>query len=186
MSEKRKVFKGVITHYSIMAKGNHTYQIISMILLVSVITFAGLYFTKSAPSQEINEQTCSDFINECPEIPEEKALMFGVLNSWGENLYDSSEYLLTVDVYNFGEVEAKNVELICDIYVGDEEGYTVSETPVTTVTKRIGNVASTSYKYAELETDKNSQKEGLYPLAVCSVNYCENCEILDDRIPEFE
>ncbi len=93
---------------------------------------------------------------------------------------------LTIDVYNFGKVEAKNVELICDIYVGDKEGYIVYETPVTTVTKRIGNVASTSYKYAELEADKNSQKEGLYPLAVCSVNYCENCEILDDRIPELE
>lgn len=168
-----------------MAKESHAYQIISVILLLAVIVFAGLYFTKSAPSQEINEQTCSDFINECPEIPEEKALMFGVLNSWGENLYDSSEYLLTVDVYNFGEVEAKNVELICKITVGDKDGYEVSDVPVATVTKRIGNVASTSYKYTELELEKNAQKEGLYPLAICSVNYCENCEILDDRIPEL-
>ncbi len=76
-----------------MVKENHTYQIISVILLIAVISFAGLYFTKSAPSQEINEQTCSEFIDECPESPEEKALMFGFLNSWGENLYDSSEYL---------------------------------------------------------------------------------------------
>ena len=160
-----------------MAEKNHTYQIISVILLIAVITFAGLYFTKSVPScPEAEDQ-------ECPE-PEQKALMFGVLNSWGENLYDSSEYLLGVDVYNFGEVEAKNVELICEIYVGDEEGYVVSETPVTTITKRIGNVASTSYKYAELESEKNTQKEGLYPRAVCSVNYCENCEILDDKIEE--
>ena len=169
-----------------MAKENNTYQIVSAILLIAVISFAGLYFTKPASSQEVNKQTCSDFINECPEIPEEKALMFGVLNSWGENLYDSSEYILAVDVYNFGEVEAKNVELICDIYVGDEDGYTVSEIPVATVTKRIGSIASTSYKYSELEADKNSQKEGFYPLAVCSVNYCENCEILDDKIPDFE
>ncbi len=181
---RRKVYKEPLTSL-VMAKENHTYQIISVILLIAVISFAGLYFTKSTPFPEINEQTCSDFINECPEIPEEKALMFGVLNSWGENLYDSGEYLLTVDVYNFGNVESKNVELICDIYVGDEEGYIVSETPVTTVTKRIGNVASTSYKSGQLEADKNSQKEGYYPLAICSVNYCENCEILDDRIPEL-
>ena len=112
--------------------------------------------------------------------------MFGVLNSWGENLYDSSEYLLRVDVYNFGEIEAKNVELICNITVGDEDGYEISETPITMVTKKIGNVASTSYKFVELEIEKNTQKEGLYPLAICSVNYCENCEILDDRIKELQ
>ncbi len=162
-----------------MVEKNYTYQIISVILLIAVITFAGLYFNKSVPScPETGAQ-------ECPG-PEQKALMFGILNTWGENLYDSSEYLLGVDVYNFGEIEAKNVELICDIYVGDDEGYIVSEIPVTTITKRIGNVASTSYKYGELEAEKSSQKEGLYPLAVCSVNYCENCEILDDRIEELQ
>ena len=168
-----------------MVKENHTYQIISVILLIAVISFAGLYFTKSAPSQDINEQTCSDFINECPEIPEEKALVLGMLNSWGENLYDSSENLFTVDIYNFGEVEAKNVEVICDVTVGDEDGYEVSETPVSTVTKRIGNIASTSYKAVELEGKINKQKEGNYPLASCYVNYCENCEILAERIPEL-
>jgi len=186
VGKKRKVFKGVITHYFIMAKENHTYQIISVILLVAVITFAGLYFTKSAPSQEINEQTCSDFINECPEIPAEKALMFGMLNSWGENLYDSSKNLFTVGIYNFGNVEARNVEVICEVTVGDEDGYEVSDVPVSTVTKRIGNVASTSYKYVELENDINKQKEGNYPLASCRITYCENCEILADRIPDLE
>ena len=186
MSEKRKVFKGVITYYFIMVKESHTYQIILVILLVAVITFAGLYFTKSAPSQEINEQTCSDFINECPEIPAEKALMFGMLNSWGENLYDSSKNLFTVEVYNFGNVEARNVEIICEVTVGDEDGYEVSDVPVSTVTKKIGNVASTSYKYVELENDINKQKEGNYPLASCRINYCENCEILADRIPDLE
>jgi hypothetical protein len=145
------------------------YPIISIVLLIAVITFAVLYFTKP--------------ISSSLEI-EEKALMLGTLNSWGENVYDSSEYIISVDVYNFGYAEAKNVELTCNIYVGDEEGYTVSEIPVTTVTKRIGNVASTSYKYSELNAEVNSQKEGLYPLADCSISYCENCEILMDRISE--
>ena len=135
-----------------------------------VIVFAGLYFTKTA---------------DYPEV-EEKALMFGVLNSWGENLYNSSEYILSVDVYNFGGAEAKNIELICDIYIGDEDEFIVSEIPITTVIKKIGNIASTSYESSELEAEKNSQKEGLYPLAICSVNSCENCEILDDRIEELQ
>lgn len=170
-----------------MAIKNYNYQIISLVLLIATIVFAGLYFMKvnsSCPS--VDKELCKDFTTECPNLPEKKAQMFAILNSWGENIYDSSEYILSVDVFNFGEVEAKNVELICEITVGDKEGYEVSDVPVSTITKRIGNIASTSYKYAELELEKNSQKEGLYPLAVCSVNYCENCEILDDRIPEME
>jgi len=168
-----------------MAKENHTYQIISVILLIAVVSFAGLYFTKSAPSQEINAQTCGDFINECPEIPAEKALIFGTLNSWGEDYYDNSKNLFTVEIYNFGEVEAKNVEVVCEVTVGDEDGYEVSDVPVSTVTKRIGNIASASSKFVDLEGDINKQKEGNYPLAVCSVTYCENCEILSERIPEL-
>jgi len=152
---------------------NYTYQTISAILFIVLIIFAGLYFTKKTTS-EVEEQEC----------PEPKALVFGILHSWGENFYDSSEYLLGVNVYNFGEIEAKNVELKCDIYVGNEEGYTISETPVTTVTKRIGNIASTSFKYSELEAEKNIQKEGSYPLAVCSVSCCDDCKILNDIIEE--
>ncbi|MCK9567931.1 hypothetical protein M0R72_03150 [Candidatus Pacearchaeota archaeon] len=150
-------------------KNKNIYQIISIILLITVITLAVLYFTKPVSSSS--------------EI-EEKALMLGTLNSWGENAYDSSEYIISADVYNFGYAEAKNVELTCNIYVGDENGYAVSETPVTTVTKKIGNIASTSYKYSELNAEVNAQKEGLYPLADCSISYCENCEILMDRISE--
>jgi len=165
-----------------MVDKNHTYQIISVILLIAVIAFAGLYFTKSAPFQEVNEQTCSEFISKCPE---EKALIFGLLNSWGEDYYDSGKNVFTVEVYNFGNVEARNVEVICEINVGDEEGYTISDTPIATITKKIGNIASTSYKYVDLENNKDRKKEGEYPLAFCRVNSCENCEILDERIPEL-
>src|SRR3989344_7419078 len=126
-----------------MADESSIYKIISVILLIMVIVFAGLYFTKTA---------------DYPEV-EEKALMFGVLNSWGENIYNSSEYLLDVDVYNFGNVEAKNIELVCNIYIGDEDEIIVSETPVITVIKNIGNLASTSYEDPQLEAEKNPQKE---------------------------
>jgi hypothetical protein len=169
-----------------MTKENHTYQIISVILLITVISFVGLYFTKSAPSQEINKQTCSDFINECPEIPAEKALMFATLNSWGENTYDSSKNLFSVEIYNFGNVEARNVEVICSVTVGDEDGFEVSDIPVSTATKRIGNVASTSYKFVDLENNVDKRKEGGYPLASCRISYCENCEILAERIPDLK
>ena len=51
-----------------MAEKNHTYQIISVILLLAVIVFAGLYFTKSIPNcPEVEEK-------ECPQ-PEQKAIV---------------------------------------------------------------------------------------------------------------
>ena len=119
------------------------------------------------------------------DIPD-KALMFGMLDGWAENLYDSSEYLINVDLINFGYKEAKNVEVTCIIEVGDEEGYVVSEFPVTTISKKAGNIASTSYKSVQLVAEKNIKAEGNYPLASCKVTSCENCEILTERIPELQ
>lgn len=166
---------------------NYNYQIISVILLIAVISFAGLYFTKTTECsevQEVSEEVCSDYIEECEEVPEEKALVLGMLNSWGENMYDSSENIFSVDIYNFGGVEAKNVEVTCEVNIGDEYGYEISDVPVSVVTKNVGNVASTSYKYFEINQDI-SEEEGNYPLANCYVSSCENCEILSEKIPEL-
>ncbi|MEK6760620.1 MAG: hypothetical protein AABX93_01720 [Nanoarchaeota archaeon] len=153
-----------------MTNRDNFYKFISGIFLIVAIVFIVLYFNKSPVLPEI----------------EQKALMFGVLNSWGENLYNSSEYLFSVDVYNFGYDEAKNVELECSIYVGDSEGNLVSDSPVTIVTENVGNIASTSYKYGEPSAPKNFIKEGNNPVALCSVKSCENCEILNGRIPDLD
>lgn len=166
-------------------KKNNTYQIISIVLLIVTISFGILYFTKSSLIQKVDETTCAPFVKQCPIEPEEQAMIFGFLNSWGENTYDSSEYLIGVDIFNFGLAEAKNVEVSCEVTVGDEDGYEISEIPVSVISKRIGNIASNSYKYVELELEKDLQKEGNYPLASCLVSYCENCEILGKTIPEL-
>ncbi len=177
--QKRKSFKlSFLILFTL--KQNNTYQLISIILLIAMISFAGLYFIQKSSIPKINEESCSSFIRECP-APEEKALVFGWLNSWGENMYDSSEYILYLDVFNFGEVEAKNVEVSCNLTVGDEDGYEVSNISVSNISKRIGNIASNSYKFIELNLEKNTKKEGNYPLAVCAVTYCDNCELLNNK-----
>ena len=151
-------------------------------VILAVFLIVNMSSTDVAPE---SCETCEE-CEVCQEIPAEKAMIYGALNSWGENIYDSSEYIFTVDMFNFGYKEAKNVEVTCEINVGDEDGYQISEYPINTIVKKIGNVASTSYKYVELTTEKDYKKEGNYPLANCFVSSCDNCDILTERIPELE
>ena len=149
-----------------------------VILAISVVLAVFLIVNVSSIGSEQEACEACETCEVCQEIPAEKAMIHGALNSWGENFYDSSEYLIGVDIYNFGFEEAKNVEVTCEISVGDEDGYEVSEYPINTIVKKIGNVASTSYKYVELTTEKDYKKEGNYPLASCIVTSCDNCDIL--------
>ena len=170
-----------------MVKENHTYQIISTILLIAMIVFAALYFTKSAPTpKEINEQTCSEFINECPKIPEEKALITPYTLEWFVNTYNQDEILYDVVVYNYGYKDAKNVLVNCELYRTDEEGNFLSTIPLKFVSKNFGTIRATSYKNEYVsQLGGRSLNDDWYFIPVCEVKSCEDCEILDERIPEF-
>lgn len=161
-----------------MVKENHTYQIISVILLIAVISFAGLYFTKSAPSQEINEQSCSDFIEDCPEI-ENKAMLTSELISWNENLYDDTEMFYTFNLYNYGDSEAKNIRVTCKSFESDTEKL------ITKATDYFGNLASNSYNQYELITANVPTNINKEYISFCYVESCDNCEILHNKIPEL-
>lgn len=178
MSENRKLFKVVLAYYFIMAKENHNYQIISAILLIAVISFAGLYFTKSAPSQEINEQTCSDFIEDCPEIPAERALLDVQIFDWAENQDNPNEMFFDYWIYNYGNVEAKNIQVRCDLW--DEDGTTI----IATARENFGNLASLSADFGEIITEDKANSYSLY-IPLCYVESCENCDILYKRIPDL-
>lgn len=68
-------------------------------------------------------------------------------SGWGENIDDSSEILFEYFVYNYGNLEAKNVEIKCDMMDADEiiiQKYIFN----------IGNIASNSYEYQQSETKK--------------------------------
>ena len=157
-----------------MAKENHTYQIIFAILLIAVIAFAGLYFTKSAP-QEINEQTCSDFINECPE---EKSILDAQIYDWAINEDNSSEMFFDYWLYNYGNVEARNIKVRCDLY---EDDLIIK---ATSVIDNFGNLASRSSAFGEVLTPDVSKSNEFYT-ALCYVESCDNCEILYKRIPDL-
>ncbi len=158
--------------------------LVPFVVSVAVIVILAFLFILQVDNSNSNPIGCVE-CDECITCPEEKAMLYGGLNYWGENLYDSSEYVVIVDMFNFGYEEAKNVVVTCEMDIGDEDGYTISEIPINTFSQNVGNIASTSYKTVELTTEKDYRKEGAYPLLSCTVTSCENCDILDDRIPEL-
>ena len=145
-----------------MVKENHTYQIISVILLVVVIAFVGLYFTKTT---------------DCPEV-EEKALLDAQIFDWAENLDNPNEMFFDYWIYNYGNVEAKNVQVRCDLW--NEEGTSI----VATARENYGNLASLSADFGEIITEDKANSYSLY-IPLCYVESCDNCEILYKKIPDL-
>lgn len=134
-------------------------------LLVSLVSFAVVdleSFANSSYDQEI-------------------ALVTHVGKPWGFNQYNSSEILFDVSIYNYGYSEARNMQVTCEMYEGDREGNFKNETPFLNVTKKIGNLASTSYKDVQLSIASNPSIND-YTLSYCFILSCENCEILDNRL----
>lgn len=96
---------------------------------------------------------------------------------WGVNEYNPRELLIQYWVYNYGNKEAKNVEVTCKM-VDDYEEH------VSKFTENIGNIASNSVIYKEIIGPDKTNAYSKYS-AVCYVSKCDNCEILYKKIPEL-
>lgn len=112
-----------------------------------------------------------------PEIKQE-AILDVQIYSWAENLYDSSEMFFAYWVYNYGDIEARNIKVRCKLF--DE-----NDNLRASVLDSFGNVASNSRGFNTVIT-KNiyfKQEEKFYP--ICYVESCDNCEVLYKEIPEL-
>ena len=138
------------------------FKVISIILLVGLILFVSLYLTKSV---------------NCPEI-EKKALVDAQIYDWAENLDNSNEMFFTYNLYNYGEVEAKNIVVKCDLW--DEKGQTI----LATVKDNYGNLASLSVGTDSVITKDVANNYDLY-IPLCYVSSCDNCDILYKKIPDL-
>jgi len=83
--------------------------------------------------------------------------------------------------YNYGYKEAKNVKIECEVYNDEDDEY-----PVFIAEENIGNVASTSVKEREFVFYIGYIFIDDEAIAKCRIMSCEDCEILTERIPEFE
>lgn len=158
--------------------------LVAMVLLVSgcIQQDKTLYemCDSCCPEDNTPYDDCDSCCSECPELGE-LALMDVAMDSWAMNLYNSSEFIFSIISYNYGFIEAKNVEITCEVSrTGLGQIYSVAS--------NIGNIASTSYKYTEIIVDSM----GLYIeegsneyFAYCYVSSCDECEILYERIPQL-
>ena len=115
--------------------------------------------------------------------PQQEQTPTAILNTevydWYFNIDDNSETAIEYWIYNYGEVEAKNVKVKCGLYDGNHNLLKV-------VTDYVGNVASQSYSF-QIAIMKNPFGYGLGDSSTvgCVVSDCEQCEFLYERIPEL-
>ncbi len=112
-------------------------------------------------------------------LPEEKALLDAQIYQWAENLDDPSEMFFNYWIYNYGDAEAKDVKVRCDLIEED------LETKRTSVLDYYGNLASRSEGFGEVITNMPSILAGEEFIGLCHVESCNNCEILYKRIPSL-
>ena len=146
---------------------------------ILVIVFVAGCATTGQVTSDMQDTTPYAECDSC--CPEEKGLLDISLESWGDFMERGDEIFFSIAVYNYGYQEAKNVDVLCEIYNDEDDRY-----PVFIGTENLGNIASTSVKERILFFDRNYLFIDDEAEAYCSIESCENCEILRERIPELK
>ena len=110
---------------------------------------------------------------------ESKALLDVQVYQWAENIDNADEMFFDYYIYNYGDGEAKNIAVKCELIEDDLKTRRVS------IIDRPGNLASRSDSFEEVVTDNPYSIQGEEFIGVCYVQSCDNCEILYKRIPEL-
>lgn len=97
--------------------------------------------------------------------------------TFAENLYDSSEMFYDYYVYNYGDIEAQNIEVTCKSW---DENMNLKVSLV----DNFGSLASNSGKPGEVVGKNKLVSEEKY-ISDCYVSSCDNCKILYKEIPEL-
>lgn len=139
-----------------------TWKVIFGLLIVLVM----LYFSYSFG---INNQSITE--------TNEKALLDVQIYQWAQNENNLDEMFFDYWLYNYGNTEARNVKIKCDLFEED------LVTKRTSVSHNYGNIASRSGNLGEVITMQPIIEEGELFVAQCHVESCDNCEILYKRIP---
>lgn len=163
---------------------------VSLLLFSGCITQGG---NVSCPESNFTESDCPacpqcQQCQTCPtcETIDDKAYITSDVYSWGYNPYNENEILFSINIYNYGGKEAKNVEITCKFFdrgTDEEELYTI----VMTKTKNIGNIASNSLDQNQINGIISTRMNlDHYYSAYCYPSKCDNCVILNEKIIGFE
>ncbi len=141
-----------------------------ILVLLSMILITIISFTGCISQKETVTQVCEI----CSDSLKDKAVLFLMFVSWGEVIDSPSEYGFKTELINFGDVEAKNVNITCTANSNDKTIYKTTE--------QTGNHASHSYEVKdvyvtpEVVIDPNAS-------GFCWISGCDNCIILNNEIP---
>jgi hypothetical protein len=105
-----------------------------------------------------------------------KAMLFVVLESWNENLDNSNEMFYDYTLYNYGNSEAKNIKITCKNFNEDYE-------KIGEASEIFEIIRPNSFEQGELVTKNIQTDPEKGYTSFCYVESCNNCEILNKRIP---
>jgi hypothetical protein len=120
------------------------------------------------------------------EVIKEKAMITVLTSDWGVNEVNANEIIIQLNVINYGYAEAKNVVITCDFYDWGTD-YIEREIKLQSTVENVGNIASTSNVFKELYMDVSfsTLDDDTYYSPFCYSTACDDCELLDNRIPDF-
>ncbi len=158
-----------------MVSKKNIYKPISGILIIAFIGMLAIYFFNPL-CPAVEEKQCPKL--ECPK-PEKKALLEASVYDWAYNLLDPDELVFQYWIYNYGDLEGKDIKVKCEL-VENETEITFS------FLDNYGNLASKTVEFAQFAAEKpttfnlNKAYSGY-----CYIENCQDCEILYKRIPDL-
>jgi len=147
-------------------------KILTITLLIIGILGMGIYISYLQANPIIEEKLIED----------NSAMLNVEVYDWAYNLDDPTEMFFDYYVYNYGNTEAKNINVECKLVDATDTNYKIVKTAV----GNFGNLASNSRDFDEIVTDMitDNTDERVYS-AYCYVKSCDNCKILHKNIPEL-
>ncbi|MBU0760708.1 MAG: hypothetical protein KJ858_03385 [Nanoarchaeota archaeon] len=144
-----------------------------------VISFAlSLIILAQIFGGDVQEAVCQEKNKDCIQ---NKAMVDAQLYGWAVNEFNEEELFFEYWLYNYGNIEAKDVKVKCKLLSHPDEGYIEEFSEV----HSFGNIASRSVVWGELSgvrpSTVNFNEEYI---GYCYVESCNNCEILYKRIPD--
>ncbi len=124
----------------------------------------------------------SDYLSnqskETVEVEKEIALLDVDVYAWGEDIDDSSVLFFDYWVYNYGNIESKNVKVRCKLF---DINYNLK----VSILDNFGSIASNSMELDEVVTENIHTSKGEEFYSSCYVESCDDCRILYKSIPEM-
>ncbi len=148
--------------------GVTAWKVTSVVLLVLLVGTV-VYFISNPLKVEVTKEVIKQ--------EEPSSLIYTDFISWSPELGNNNNKIFEYFVYNFGEIEAKDIIVQC--VVTDQNDNIVKR-----VTKNFGNLASKSSGDGEMyEYISDSDSDHF---AYCLTKSCSgNCDVLEHEIPEL-